>query len=197
MSLSVILDNLLNPPILFFFLGALATLVRSDLEVPQPIARFLALYLLMAIGIKGGVELRAGDASIWSTLAAAMIMASLVPLYSFFILRRRVDVANAAAICATYGSISAVTFITAVDFLRREGIESSGAMVAAMALMESPAIIIGVLFYRLYDRQAATAGDAGATGTATRSLGIHWGELLRDAVLNASIFLLVGSLIIG
>ena len=100
MSPSVILDNLLNPPILFFFLGALATLVRSDLQVPQPIARFLALYLLLAIGLKGGVELRTGDTTIWATLAAAMLMAALVPLYSFFILRRRVNVANAAAICA-------------------------------------------------------------------------------------------------
>lgn len=200
MSLSVILDNLLNPPILFFFLGAAATLVRSDLEVPQPIARFLALYLLLAIGLKGGVELREGDATIWVTLAAAMLMASLVPLYSFFILRRRVNVPNAAAISATYGSISAVTFITAADFLRRSGIESSGAMVAAMALMESPAIIIGVLLYRIFDRQAvgqAASGPQGARAGAAGGLGIHWGELLRDAVLNASIFLLVGSLIIG
>jgi hypothetical protein len=205
MTASVILDNLLNPPILFFFLGVLATLVRSDLEIPQPIARFLALYLLMAIGLKGGVELRAGDGAIWSTLAAAMVMASLVPLYSFYVLKRRVNVANAAAICATYGSISAVTFITASDFLRREGIESSGAMVAAMALMESPAIIIGVLLYRLYERRADAAAGTGAgteqppaaAGETRRLLGIDWGDLFRDAVLNASIFLLVGSLLIG
>jgi len=201
MSLSTILDNLLNPPILFFFLGVLATLARSDLEVPQPITRFLALYLLMAIGLKGGVELRAGDATIWITLAGAMLMSVVVPLYTFYILRRRVSVADAAAICATYGSISAVTFITAVDFLGRLGIPSSGAMVAAMALMESPAIIIGVLFYRLYNRQPAAGAEVPnheqTTHGAVDRSGIHWGELLRDATLNASIFLLVGSLIIG
>jgi hypothetical protein len=202
MSISVLLENLINPPILFFFLGALATLVRSDLEIPQPITRFLSLYLLMAIGLKGGVELRAGDGAIWGTLAAAMVLAMVVPFYSFYILKRRVSVANAAAICATYGSISAVTFITAADFLRRQGIDSSGAMVAAMALMESPAIIIGVLLYKLNPGKggvsaAGASADSRAGASAGGTLGIAWGELLRDGVLNGSIFLLVGSLVIG
>jgi hypothetical protein len=112
-----------------------------------------------------------------------MLMASVVPLYSFFILRLKLAVPDAAAIAATYGSISAVTFITATAFLQDLNIAYSGYMVAAMALMESPAIIIGVLLYRLSD-------------SSNRS-GLAWSELLRDAFFNGSVLLLIGSLLVG
>jgi uncharacterized protein len=182
---SVALQNLLTPPILFFFLGALAVAVRSDLEIPQPLPKFFSLYLLLSIGFRGGAELHRGgfgSAVIYALLAAAL-MSALVPFYTFFLLRRRLGAADAAAVSATYGSISAVTFITAAAFLQRAGLEFGGHLVAAMALMESPAIVIGVLLYRLNAR--------GAGGE------FAWGELLREAFLNGSVFLIMGSLVVG
>lgn len=195
MDFSVALDNFLSPPILFFFLGLLAVLVRSDLEIPQPITKFLSLYLMLAIGFRGGVELGHSDpgASIALTLAAAIAMAALVPVYCFWILRRRLDVYNAAAIAATYGSISAVTFVTATAFLDRAGIPYGGYMVAAMALMESPAIVVAVILARLsLRRSGGPAVDAGETDPNG-----GWGHLLRDAFFNSSVFLILGSLLVG
>jgi hypothetical protein len=185
MDISLILSNLLNPPILFFFLGLLAVLLHSDLEIPQPLPKFLSLYLLLAIGFKGGVELHQSgiDRSVLVTIGLAMLMASVVPLYSFFILRLKLAASDAAAIAATYGSISAVTFITATAFLQDLNIPYSGYMVATMALMESPAIIIGVLLYRL-------------SGNSNRG-ELSWSELLRDAFFNGSVLLLIGSLLVG
>ena len=189
MDIDLILCNFLNPPILFFFLGMLAVFLHSDLEIPQPIAKFLSLYLLLAIGFKGGVSLYQSGINyqVAVTIALAMLMASVVPLYSFFILRWRLGVADAAAIAATYGSISAVTFITATSLLTKLDIDYGGHLVAAMALMESPAIIIGVLFYRLF-----RTDDQGKDKSE-----FSWSELLRDAFFNGSVLLLIGSLAIG
>ncbi len=189
MDIDLILSNFLNPPILFFFLGMLAVFLHSDLEIPQPIAKFLSLYLLLAIGFKGGVSLYQSGINyqVAVTIALAMLMASVVPLYSFFILRWRLGVADAAAIAATYGSISAVTFITASSLLTKLDIDYGGHLVAAMALMESPAIIIGVLFYRLF-----RTDDQGKDKSE-----FSWSELLRDAFFNGSVLLLIGSLAIG
>lgn len=185
MDFALVLDNLLSPPILFFFLGAGATLLRSDLEVPASIGRFLSLYLLIAIGLHGGHELSQSElgASIVIVLLVAMATSLLVPVWSFAFLRLRLDVPNAAAIAATYGSISAVTFITAVNFLTTIEVQFGGHMVAAMALMESPAIVSGVLLARMF---GATNGE--------RS---DWRELGREAFLNGAVLLLLGSLLIG
>ena len=188
MDASLIVNNLLSPPILFFFLGVLAVLFKSDLDVPAPLPKFFSLYLLFAIGFRGGVELNHSGMSeqVALALGAAMLMAALVPVYSFYVLRLKLEAHDAAAIAATYGSISAVTFITAASFLQRLGVDFGGHLVAAMALMESPARVIGVVLYRLN-----TAGHEGGN----RRLG--WSELLRDAFLNGSVFLIVGSLVIG
>jgi uncharacterized protein len=182
---SLILSNILNPPILFFFLGIAAVLVKSDLEIPTPVPKFLSLYLLFAIGFKGGVELiKSGiTQEVILTLLAAMLMACFVPIYTFFILRVKFDHYDAAAIAATYGSISAVTFITASAFLAELGIAFDGYMVAALALMESPAIIVGLILVNLF--------------TTDKDREFAWGEVLRDAFLNSSVFLLVGSLLVG
>jgi uncharacterized protein len=183
---SLILSNILNPPILFFFLGLTAVLVKSDLEIPPPVPKLLSLYLLFAIGFKGGVELvKSGiTQEVVLTLLAAILMACFVPVYTFFILKLRLDNYDAAAIAATYGSISAVTFITASAFLTELGIAFDGYMVAALALMESPAIIVGLILVNLF-----TAGD--------KERDFAWSEVLREAFLNSSVFLLVGSLLIG
>ena len=185
MDAHLILSNLLNPPVLFFFLGVLACVVGSDLEIPQPLPKLFSLYLLLSIGFKGGVELSKSGfhAEVVWTLAAAIGMAMLVPAVTFFILRRKMDVSNAAAVAATYGSVSAVTFIAATSFLSLLNLKSSGHMVAAMALMESPAIVVGIALARF---------------TATRKeRGFDWSELLRDAFFNGSVLVLVGALVIG
>ncbi len=187
MDLSLIVSNFLNPPVLFFFLGMLAIFVKSDLEIPAPIPKLFSLYLLLAIGFKGGVELaRSGiSQAVVLTMLAAVLMACIVPFYTFFILRTKLDAYNAAAIAATYGSISAVTFITANSFLEQLHIASDGYMVAALALMESPAIIVGLILVNLFsDRK-------------DDNQGINWSEVLQEAFLNGSVLLLVGSVLIG
>ncbi|MGI2902897.1 sodium-dependent bicarbonate transport family permease [Tolypothrix sp. VBCCA 56010] len=185
MDVSLIVSNILNPPVLFFFLGMTAVFVKSDLEIPAPVPKLFSLYLLFAIGFKGGVELiKSGiTQEVVLTLIAAMLMACFVPIYSFFILKLKLDTYDAAAIAATYGSISAVTFITASAFLNELGINYDGYMVAALALMESPAIIVGLLLVNIF--------------TADEKRDFSWTEVLQEAFLNSSVFLLVGSLLIG
>ena len=186
MNASLIVSNILNPPILFFFLGMLAVFVKSDLEIPAPFPKLLSLYLLLSIGFKGGVELIKSGVTqeVVLTMLAAVLMACFVPIYTFFILKLKLDVYDAAAIAATYGSISAVTFITAGAFLSELGIDYDGYMVAALALMESPAIIVGLILVNLF---TADQGER----------DFSWSEVLQEAFLNSSVFLLVGSLVIG
>ncbi|MBD1821960.1 sodium-dependent bicarbonate transport family permease [Cyanobacteria bacterium FACHB-DQ100] len=186
MDFTLIVSNFLNPPVLFFFLGMLAVLVKSDLDIPAPIPKLFSLYLLLSIGFKGGVELaRSGiSQAVIVTLSAAIVMAIAVPIYTFFILRSRLDPYNSAALAATYGSISAVTFITAGSFLDQLQIAYNGYMVAALALMESPAIIIGLILVNVFTDRASDEP-------------IQWSEVLREAFFNGSVFLLVGSVAIG
>jgi hypothetical protein len=181
------LANLSSPPLLFFFLGMAAVFLRSDLDIPGQIARFLSLYLLFAIGFKGGVALAEAPLGmeVWLTLGAAVFLSAAVPVYSFFVLRSRLGVANAAAVAATYGSISAVTFITGTSYLDAQEVPWSGYLVAAMALMESPAIIVGMLLYNRFRED----------GEEQKQL--RWGPLLHEACLNGSVFLIVGSMVIG
>jgi uncharacterized protein len=186
MDWSLVADNLLSPPILFFVLGVFAGLLKSDLAIPEAVTKLLALYLMWAIGIKGGVKIReAGFSSeaVWSLILASGL-AVVVPAYVYALLRRSMDSANAAALCAVYGSVSAVTFLTAVAFLQRKGIESGGHMVAALALMESPAILMGVIFAR-------RGADSDRKAMPPLS------ESLREAALNGPVVLLTGSMAIG
>ena len=187
MDLSLIAQNILNPPILFFFLGMLAVFLKSDLTIPQPLPKFFSLFLLIAIGLHGGYELsKSGlDLYILNALSLAIFMAILVPIYSFFILRVKLDTYNSVALAATYGSISAVTFITGITYLQTIGVEYGGFMVAAMTLMESPAIVIGLVFAVLFTKK-----DNNSSKT-------NWGEIFKEAFLNPSVFLLMGALIIG
>lgn len=184
---SLILFNILNPPVLFFFLGMLAVFFKSDLEIPQPLPKLFSLYLLMAIGFKGGYELAESGINnqIALTLIASVVMACIVPIYTFFILKIKLDSANAAAIAAAYGSISAVTFITASSFLEKIHISYGGHMVAALALMESPAIVVGLILVRVFKEKNG------------KEEAFSWSKVLHEAFLNGSVFLLVGSVIIG
>jgi len=180
-----ILANFASPPILFFFLGLLACFLKVDLKIPQPIPKLLSLYLLLAIGFHGGVGLHeAGiDWHVAITLLAAITMAIFVPIYTFYIARTHLNVYDSAAMGATYGSVSAITFITAIAFLDSLGISSGGYMVAALALMESPAIIVGLWLLQKY------APDTDGRYQDT--------SIWREALLNSSVFLIMGSLVIG
>ena len=187
MNSSSILINILNPPVLFFFGGMIATLVKSDLEIPKPLPKLFSLYLLLAIGFKGGHEVMESGFTpeIVLTLCTSVAMACLVPVYAFLVLKIKFDAYNAAAIAATYGSISAVTFVTATSFLGKLNVDFGGHMIAALALMESPAIVIGLLLVRLYAPRKAEDSD------------FSWREVLREAFLNGSVLLLVISLCAG
>lgn len=185
MDFSTVTLNLFNPPILCFFLGMAACLVRSDLDFPAPLPKMFSLYLLFAIGFKGGAGLAASGIGTTAllTMAAGIGLGLMVPAYSFFLLRKKVGVANAAAIAATYGSISAVTFITATSYLQQINIPFGSYLVATMALMESPAIVAGVFLARRFGTPSADQHG--------------WGPILRDAFLNGSVVILLGAMAIG
>ncbi len=184
MNYNLLLSNLTNPTLLFFVLGIVATILKSDLEIPASTSKFISLYLLFSIGFKGGQELAHSglNREIVITLIFCIIMAAFVPLYTFYVLKRKLSIQNAGAIAATYGSVSAVTFVTATLFLESLKVSYGGHMVAAMALMEAPAIIIGVMLMRSY--------GGGTTKTSFK-------DILRESLTNGSVIMITGSLIIG
>jgi uncharacterized protein len=203
MDLTVLQENLLNPPILFFALGLIAGFVKSDLSIPEAVTKLLSLYLLWAIGFKGGVQLRVGGSEqIGISLALAAVLATVIPIYTYFLLRRRLTADNAAALAAVYGSVSAVTFLTACSLLDRLGVKFGGHMVAALALMESPAIVMGVLFARMaWQKRARNAApgmyDLESSGRGLDRIVPGLGHSLREAAFNGPMVLLTGSLAIG
>lgn len=197
-----VLSNLIDPAIFFFFLGVFVGFVRSNLEIPAPIAKFLSLYLLLAIGFKGGQALAAtglGGGAL-KALLAAVVMALLVPAWSFLILRHRVNPFDAAAIAATYGSVSAVTFIAASQFLADAGEAFGGHMTVALVVMESPAIVMAVLL-AAWVRARTPLDSAGvSTGTllATDSTSrLSMRRILHEAFTDGAHLLLIGSLVVG
>jgi len=188
------LQNLVDPAILFFVVGVLAGLVRSNLEIPPPISRFLSMYLLMALGLKGGFALAASglNAQVLAGLGMAVLLAVVVPLIGYALLRRFVSGFDAAALAATYGSVSAVTFITATGYLDKIGLPYGGHMAAAMALMESPAIVLAVLLAnRLRQQQPAVAGAPHAPAHT------DWRKLLHESFTDGSQLLLIGAMVVG
>lgn len=193
MDIAPLINNLLSPPILFFFLGMLATLVRSDLQISKELSRLFALYLLWAIGFKGGVALRSAGLS-WETLGplvVAMVLSAVIPLIVAPLLRlAKFSVADACATAGAYGSVSVVTFITAQKFLESQQIEFGGHMVAALALMEAPAIVTGVMLFR-----AMSEGSSPKELFKSRRHELK--HLLHEAAVSGPVFLLLGSIAIG
>ena len=185
----------MDPAILFFLFGIFAGAIKSNLEIPQPISRFLSLYLLMAIGLKGGFALAQTGLSreVAVTLLLALGLAFAVPLLAYGLLSRLIDRFDAAALAATYGSVSAVTFITAIQHLDNQSIAYGGHMAAAMALMESPAIFVAVLLAnRLrHVMRSSTTGDAPAQPT------MRLGHVLHEALTDGAQLLLLGALVVG
>lgn len=200
------MNNLLDPAILFFVFGVLTGLVKSNLEIPPAISRFLSLYLLMALGLKGGFALAHSGltAEVATSLGLAVVLAVTVPLLGYQVLRRFLGGFDAAAVAATYGSVSAVTFVTAVQYLERQEIAFGGHMTAAMALMESPAIILAVLMANaLRQRQTATAAVAvGPDGAAVLQggapkAGVPLGRILHESFTDGAQLLLIGAMVVG
>ncbi len=180
------METLFSPVILFFVLGALAAFARSDLVFPEALSKALSIYLMCAIGLKGGVLVAGNGATVDLLLAAAagLTLSMTIPLIGFFLLRGvgRLDPVNAAAVAAHYGSVSVVTFIAGDQLLSDAGLPPAGYMVAVLALMETPAIIVGLFLARRFGgADMATAG----------------GSLWRETLLNGSVVLLVGSFVIG
>lgn len=185
MNLNLLIENLTNPALLFFVLGIVAVYLKSDLQIPPNSSKFISLYLLFAIGFKGGQELshETLNAEIgWSMLFGISISA-FIPLYTFFILRKKLSVYDAGAIAAAYGSVSAVTFVTAVSYLESHQLNLHGHMVAIMALMESPAIIIGLLLISIFNKEESNT--------------ISKGSVIKHSFTNGSVLLILGSLVIG
>ncbi|MBL8522630.1 MAG: sodium-dependent bicarbonate transport family permease [Betaproteobacteria bacterium] len=193
------MQNLLDPAILFFVFGIFAGLLKSNLEIPPQIARFLSLYLLMALGLKGGFALAKSGltAEVSVSLACAIGLAMAVPAIGYALLRRFLNGFDAAAIAATYGSVSAVTFITAVQFLDGRNIVYGGHMAAAMALMESPAIIMAILFAKLARQHEGAAARKVETATPATAHDGSIGGILRESFTDGAQLLLLGAMVVG
>jgi hypothetical protein len=198
------MQNLLDPAILFFIFGVLAGTVRSNLEIPPAISRFLSLYLLMALGLKGGFALAQSGLtiSVGVSLAAAILLAIQIPLLGYWTLRRFVSGFDAAALAATYGSVSAVTFVTAVQYLENQQVPYGGHMAAAMALMESPAIVMAVIFANALRQKAdpgviALAGDLAALSTQPSRPSVSVGKILHESFTDGAQLLLLGAMVVG
>lgn len=178
--------------VLFFVLGIIAARLESDLEIPQAIGKGLSLYLMLSIGFRGGAELAhtGYSAFLLIILAVALLLSFLLPVVSYGLLRvtTRLDGLNAAAVAAHYGSVSVVTFVTATAFLSQKNIAFDGYMVAVMALMETPAIIAGLLLGRLH--QSGSASD-------TPPPPLFSSVVLREVFVSGTVLLLLGSLVIG
>lgn len=185
MDPGVALSTFTSPVILFFILGFVAALARSELAIPEAIAKAMSLYLMAAIGLKGGVAVATSgvDAQIAAALATGILASLLIPVGAYGLLRAfaRLDRINAGAVAAHYGSVSVVTFVTASEVLASAALAPAGFMVAVLAVMETPAILTGLLLAR-----GAVSGSAGPRG-----------EITREVFLNASVVLLLGSFAIG
>ena len=180
--------NLLSPAVLFFLLGIIAALTKSDLKFPEPLYVGLTIYLLVAIGFKGGVAISdAGFAKVWLPALAAIVLGALIPLWTYPVLRfgGKFPGVDAAAISAHYGSVSAVTFIAATNYLKAIELPFESYATAFLAVMEAPAILVGVVLGKLALK---------TTGNAPR---VPMRTALHEALFGRSIFLLVGALLVG
>lgn len=185
--LSVFFDNITSPAILFFFLGIVSGFVRSDLEIPEQISKFLSLYLMMAIGFKGGAAIyKAGaiTSQMLFLMIAGVTVGFLQPFIAYFLLNKTTDLDKytISAISAHYGSVSMVTFLTTINFLEEHGVSYAGYIIAIVALMETPAIVSGLLL--------AKKNKKSGLFSIFRDKNIH-------ILTNGVIFLLIGALFVG
>ena len=183
--MQLLIENLTNPALLFFALGIVSVLLKSDLEIPPNSSKFISLYLLLCIGFRGGQELSHEQFSTeiaWSMIFG-MAVSAAIPFYTFFLLKRKLSISDSGAIAAAYGSVSAVTFVTASSYLESHNMHVHGHMVAIMALMESPAIVVGLILISVY-----------GNGHDEK---VHKSAAVRHSFTNGSVLLIMGSLLIG
>jgi len=201
-------QNLLDPAILFFVFGVFAGMLRSNLEVPAAIAKFLSLYLLMALGLKGGFALAKSGltADIALSLSAAIAMAFIVPALGYAFLKNRISRYDAAAVAASCGLVSAVTFVTAMQYLENAGLNFGGQMAVAMVVMESPAIIMAVLLANALRHAATAPASVAVVGNGTAVLtaggpggrsGPSIGKILHESFTDGAHLLLLGAMAVG
>ncbi|MBL7859116.1 MAG: sodium-dependent bicarbonate transport family permease [Cyclobacteriaceae bacterium] len=184
MTLDLLVENITNPALLFFLLGMVAVLLKSDLQIPPNSSKFISLYLLFSIGFKGGQELSHEQLTteILGSIVFGISISLIIPVYTFFILKRKLSIYDAGAVAAAYGSVSAVTFVTAVSYLESQQLAMPGHMVAIMALMESPAIIAGLILVSVFNN----------TGERIQKT-----LAIKHSFTNGSVLLILGSLLIG
>ncbi|MFK7909097.1 MAG: sodium-dependent bicarbonate transport family permease [Akkermansiaceae bacterium] len=179
-----ILTTILNPGVLFFILGFVAIMLNSNLSIPESVVKFVSLYLMLSIGFKGGISLH--QSSLWGDgiiiIGIIILMSAIVPIYSYFLLRKKLGVADAAAIGATYGSNSTLTYITAAGFLTSIGASYAGYMTVALVVMETPAIIFAIVMAHL----STKSGSAKSTKS-----------VIKEALTDGTLLVLVGSMVIG
>lgn len=184
----MIVETLTSPVILFFILGFLAAVIRSDLTIPEPFAKAMSIYLMAAIGLKGGVEVASTGftTELASAAAAGLALSFTLPVIAFYLLKTigKLGPIDAGAVSAHYGSVSVVTFVTAIELLTNQGLKPDGFMVAVMALMETPAIITGLLLVRAASAKTANADNSGS-------------NLAHEVLTNGSVVLLIGAFLIG
>jgi len=183
-------ENLLSPPILFFLLGTISGCLKSNLEIPEQISKYLAIYLIIAIGFKGGVaisETNNFDLKAILTISVSILTSFIQPFIGYFFLKHttRIDKLTAAALAAHYGSVSLVTFVTAINFLELNSTIYSGYIISVLSLMEAPAILSGILI-------AHTCKQKNASNKNQLKP-----FLLKEVFTNGSILLLLGSFFIG
>ncbi|MBE4909725.1 sodium-dependent bicarbonate transport family permease [Bacillus luteolus] len=196
----IIVDNLLSPVVLFFVLGLVAAIFKSDLKFPSALSEALSIYLLIAIGIKGGIELSHYSIdTVLAPIGGALILGVAIPLITLFIMRIiKVDLENSIGLAATYGSISIVTYGAALSFLEKNGTMYEGFMNAIVVLMESPAILVSLLILNIVkNKSEVTSLSSRSVGFMPESFNLIDKEVLRESIFGKSIVLLVGSLLIG
>lgn len=188
-------SNLFIPAILFFALGVVAQFIRSDLKFPPDLAKAISIYLLIGIGLHGGVELSHAEfGTALQAVFAALVLGFSLPVFAYLVLvyLGSIDRLNAAAISAHYGSVSAGTFLTAIAFLQSQGESYESYPVIMLAIMESPAIMVGLILAKM---SRHSMGSVDRTASDARGQGLS--HLARDALTNGSVVLLFGSMAIG
>jgi hypothetical protein len=185
LNFSLLTENLTNPALLFFILGILAVYLKSDLEIPSNSSKFISIYLLFSIGFRGGQELshETFSSEIAYSIVFGIIASIVIPIYTFFILKSKLNLYDAGAVAAAYGSVSAVTFVAAASYLESQQISLHGHMVAIMALMESPPIIISLVLISVFNKE--------------ESQSFKKSGIIKHSLTNGSVLLILGSLIIG
>ena len=182
---SLVSNNITSPTVLFFGLGVGASLIRSELEIPQSVAKLLSIYLMLAIGFKGGsaVANNGFELKMLATLASCAVLSFITPFVAYFLLRRvsNLPTVDVAAVAAHYGSISVVTLAAAMQVLKQSGLDYEGYILAAAAVMEFPAIISGLWLARQFSR-SETSNESG---------------VFNHVFLNGSIVVLFGAFVIG